>query len=59
MAAIKFHRAYAGTIAGMIMTLNHSPAIASRKARLIHFALGLGYLTFGIIHFVCAFTRHS
>jgi hypothetical protein len=59
LAAINFYRAYDGTIPGLVTTLNHSPAVLSKKQRWIKAFFGLCYSSFGVAHFVFAFVRHS
>jgi hypothetical protein len=58
LAAINFYRAYAGTIPGWMMTLNHSSAVLSKKQRWIRAVFGLCYLSFGVAHFIRLYTAH-
>jgi hypothetical protein len=58
LAGVRFYRAYSGTLPGWMVTLNHSPATMSKKARWVNAALGICNLGFGVGYMVLRHGRH-
>jgi hypothetical protein len=53
LAGVRLYRAYAGTMPGWIVSLNHSrPVTMSNRQRWVNAAFGICYLGFGIMHMI-------
>ena len=60
LGVLYLHRAYAGTMPGGIVSLNHSqPAILSRKQRWARAVYGICFLGLGIARMVSLYLRHT